>query len=209
MNFIDLRNYNSTKASMGAGSPWVSDSAHSEGLVGPEEKTYNYIRGKVREIETHNDLEKKCAKIDSAVLNAVSRVNDAVEKKNYSEIFDIVSELREGVEDVIQNHHDPYYSDIMEECYATILIQLYECEHGSVRKMLSGKETKLEKGRQHLIEVIYKYGESVKEFLERFRRIRFKTANVEDDSSSHELSKPGVRTQGSKTSTSCRFRCSY
>jgi hypothetical protein len=209
MNFIDLRGSKGiTRTSSFAGmeSPWVADSAVTQGMVGPEEKDYNYIRGRVRENETQNDLEKKCRKIDDVIVKAVSDVKDALNKKDYAAIFQIIYDLREGVEGIISNHHDSYYDDQMGECYTSVLMQLYECEHGSMRRILSGDENKFQRGKQHLIEVIFKFGESIKEFLERFRKLRFKKANAEDDSS-HELSRMSLQSgvKGMRSKTSSQF----
>ena len=130
--------------------------------------------------DENNNVDKKCKEIDDLVEKAVNNVNETVESKEFVKIFGIVRELCEGVENVISNNHDPYYNETMETVYAFVALQLNECEHGSV---VSQKPEMVDRGRKHLIEVVQKYAESVKAFVERFRKIQYKKAHSTEKSS--------------------------
>ena len=189
------------------GTPWVTDFALENGMVGPLNQVHKYIQGSVYIPDDKNQVNKKCKEIDDLVEKAVNNVNEIVESKEFVKIFGIVRELCKGVEDVISDNHDPYYNETMETVYAFVALQLYECEHGSVEKMMSQNPEMVERGKKHLIEIIQKYAESVKAFVERFRRIQYKKVHSRD-TSSHGMDAKPSRVSGSTSKTAALYPCS-
>ena len=90
------------------GTPWVTDFALENGMVGPLNQVHKYIQGSVYIPDDKNQVNKKCKEIDDLVEKAVRNVNETVESKEFVKIFGIVRDLCKGVKNVISKNHNPY-----------------------------------------------------------------------------------------------------